>query len=429
MSTQLLTIRIGGGMTLLLVFMTMFVPTAYVPIKASLLLLACLFAALGVIGGGLKINRTSGCAIFALTSVGLLYSVYGALNGAPGAIRVLSIYFLWPWVYLLLTAFLSYHRSVELLFKTLIASLILTTLYSLLFIGVMAGFIPERLYFELDQGQAIGFHDGFVEYNLYSISSLIFLIPLAIHFYYIKLKLSYRKYMYLWFVLILASIVLTFLTGRRAMLLVFMILPVIFLTEYFLFFGLKGLREKIRNLSLSPRSYFLFIFLLLSAFGLLDYFGYEINKVWTMFSDGFAFESGESTESTQARTQQYNSLINGWINTSIFFGAGNGATVDVVRSTEMAWAYELTYVYLLFSTGLVGFLFYFGWFGYGLLRIRQSLKRRPDLKLYVLPMMTGVFALAIAAASNPYFGKFDYLWIVMLPHLIAGGLKYQRVAI
>lgn len=416
-------------MTLLLVFMTMFVPTAYVPIKASLLLLACFFAVLGVIGGRLKINRTSGCAIFALTSVGLLYSLYGVLNGAPGAIRVLSIYFLWPWVYLLLTAFLSHDRSVELLFKTLIASLILITFYSLLALGVIAGFIPESLYFELDQGQSFGFYDGFVEYNMYSISSLIFLIPLAMHFYYIKLKLSHRKYMYLWFVLILASIVLAFLTGRRAMLLVVMIVPVIILAEYFLFSGLKDLRAKIRNLSLSPRYYFLSIFVFLSAFGLLDYLGFNLNKVLTMFSDGFDFESEGGTESTQARTLQFFSLINGWINTSILFGAGNGATADVVRSTEMAWAYELTYVYLLFSTGLVGFLFYFGWFGYGLLRIRQSLKRRPDLKLYVLPMMTGVFALAIAAASNPYFGKFDYLWIVMLPHLIAGGLKYQRVAI
>lgn len=426
MSAKLLLTRTGGGITLLLVFMSMFVPTAYIPIKGVLLLLACLLALLGVIGGELKINRTSGGAIFALTSLGLLYSVYGVLNDAPGAIRVLSIYFMWPWVYLLLTAFLSHDRSIELLFKTLIASLILIVLYSLLFVGMMAGLVPKNLYFELDQGQGIGFYDGFVEYNMYSISSLIFLIPLAIHFFYIKLKLPHRKYMYLWLVLILASIVLTFLTGRRAMLLVFMIVPVIIMAEWFLFSGLKKLPTKIRYLSKSPEFYVLAIFLFFGAFGLLDKLGIDLNKVWSMFSDGFDFRSGESTPE---RTLQFFSLINGWINSSILFGAGNGAAVDVVRSTEMAWAYELTYVYLLFSTGVVGFLFYFGWFGYGLLRIRQSLKERPDLKVYVLPMMTGVFSLAIAAASNPYFGKFDYLWIVMLPHLLAGGLKYQRVAI
>ncbi|MFT6349724.1 MAG: hypothetical protein ACJAYB_002759 [Psychromonas sp.] len=54
---------------------------------------------------------------------------------------------------------------------------------------------------------------------------------------------------------------------------------------------------------------------------------------------------------------------------------------------------------------------------------------RPDLKIYVLPLMTGVFCFGIATASNPYFGKFDFLWIIMLPHLIAGGIKFQRVSI
>ncbi|MFT6349723.1 MAG: hypothetical protein ACJAYB_002758 [Psychromonas sp.] len=111
-------------------------------------------------------------------------------------------------------------------------------------------------------------------------------------------------------------------------------------------------------------------FLFLIAFGLLDYLGYNLNKVWAMFSDGFDFESGENSSE---RTLHFFALINGWPDSSILFGAGNGSTVDVVRSTKMAWAYELTYVYLLFSTGLVGFIFYVGWFGYGLLRVRQTL--------------------------------------------------------
>ncbi len=31
----------------------------------------------------------------------------------------------------------------------------------------------------------------------------------------------------------------------------------------------------------------------------------------------------------------------------------------------------------------------------------------------------------IGAATNPYFGKFDYFWIIMLPHLLAGGVRFQ----
>lgn len=426
MSATVIMTRIGGCSTLLLIFMMMFVPTAYEPIKAGLLLLSCSLALVGVIYGVLKINRAVFFAILTLTTVGLLYSFYGVLNDAPGAVRTLTVYFLWPWVFLLLATYLSHDRSLELLFKTLIASLILIILYSFLFLGMKAGFVPENLYFELDQGQGVGFYDGFVEYGMYSISSLIFLIPLAIHFFYIKLKLPRRKHMYLWAALTVASIVLTLLTGRRAMLLVFMIIPMIIMAEWFLFSGLKKLPIKIRHLSKSPGFYALAFFLFLIAFGLLDHLDFNLNKVWAMFSDGFNFESGKSTSE---RTLQFFSLINGWFDSSILFGAGNGSAVDVVRSEKMAWAYELTYVYLLFSTGLVGFIFYFGWFGYGLLRVRQSLKMRPDLKIYVLPLMTAVFCFGIASASNPYFGKFDFLWIIMLPHLLAGGLKYQRKAI
>jgi hypothetical protein len=426
MSAALLMTRIGGGSTLLLIFMAMFVPTAYLPLKAGLLLLACSVALLGMLFGFFKINKAAFFAILAVTSVGLLYSFHGLLNGAPGAVRVLTVYFLWPWVFLLLSVYLSHDRSLEVFFKVLIASLIFIIIYSFLFLGTKAGVVPGSLYFELDQGQRVGFYDGFIEYNLYSISSLLFLVPLAIHFYYIKLKLPRRKHTYFWLALILASIILTFLSGRRAMLLVFMLIPIIILAEWFLFSGLKKLPKKIRRLSKSPGSYVLAIFLFLIAFGLLDHLGFNLTKFWAMFSDGFNFKSGESTSE---RTLQFFSLIHGWFDSSILFGAGNGSTVDVVRSTKIAWAYELTYVYLLFSTGLVGFLFYFFWFGYGLLRIRQSLKKRPDLKVYVLPMMTGVFSLTTAAATNPYFGKFDYLWIIMLPHLLAGGLKFQRVAI
>jgi hypothetical protein len=426
MNEKSLMRRIGGGSTLLLIFMAMFVPTAYVPAKAGLLLLACSIAVLGLFLGVFKINKTSFFAILSLTLVGLLYSFYGFLNGAPGAVRVLTVYFLWPWVFFLLSVYLSNDRSLEVFFKVLIASLVFIILYSFLFLGVKSGFVPESLYFELDQGQGVGFYDGFVEYRMYSISSLIFLIPLATHFFYIKLKLPYREKTYLWLVLILGSIILTFLTGRRAMLLVFMLIPAIVLAEFFLFSGLKKLSIKIRRLSRSPGFYILSIFLFLIAFGLLNHLGFNLAKVWIMFADGFNFESGESTPE---RTLQFFSLMNGWFDSSILFGAGNGSTVDVVRSTEMGWAYELTYVYLLFSTGLVGFLFYFSWFGYGLIRVRQSLKMRPDLKIYVLPLMTGVFCFCIAAASNPYFGKFDFLWIVILPHLLATSLKYQRVAI
>lgn len=41
------------------------------------------------------------------------------------------------------------------------------------------------------------------------------------------------------------------------------------------------------------------------------------------------------------------------------------------------------------------------------------------------PRLMSVFGLGIGTATNPYFGKLDYLWIMMHPHLLAGGVRSQ----
>ena len=156
----------------------------------------------------------------------------------------------------------------------------------------------------------------------------------------------------------------------------------------------------------------------------MNLFELDVGIMGSMLLDGFNFESGESS---QLRTGQFLGLYQGWVDGNLFFGAGNGAALNsVVRDIDMPWAYELTYSYLLYSTGLVGSSCYFAWFGWGVLRLRNALLISPEMGFLVGPIMSGVFGLGIAAASNPYFGKFDYLWIILLPHLIAGGIRFQK---
>lgn len=410
----------------MLVFMALFVPTTYVPIKALFLALSCLIAVVGLLQNKLFLNKESFYSVFVITTVALFYSLWGVYNSAPGAVRILTVYYLWPWVYLLLSIYLTSEEALESLFKVMVLALLFVVFYSFLYLGHAAGIVPGFLYFELDQGQSIGFYSGYVEYNLYSISSLLFLVPLAIYYFYMKIKIYDSKNIFAWVLLILLSLLLVFLTGRRAVLLIFMLVPFLMLFSGLMFGGIENITPKMRKLYTSPSSYLLVAIMFAVSFVLFDKAGISLEKIWLMLSDGFNFESGKST---YERTLQFHSLINAWLNGSVLFGAGNGSATDVVRSVEFSWAYELTYVYLLFSTGIVGILFYCAWFAYGLLRLRNELQIRPDLKIYVLPMVTGVFGLAIGAASNPYFGKFDYLWIIMLPHLLAGGLHYQRRAV
>ncbi|MHB8759490.1 MAG: hypothetical protein ACYC5S_05140 [Thiobacillus sp.] len=39
--------------------------------------------------------------------------------------------------------------------------------------------------------------------------------------------------------------------------------------------------------------------------------------------------------------------------------------------------------------------------------------------------LAALIEISIGAATNPYIGKFDYLWIVLLPHLLADAVRYQ----
>lgn len=415
-------LNIVGTSLLVLIFLALFVPITYQEIKIVFLLLALTgVVVLGIYSKKLIWSERTLMACFLLATFGLVNSLHGELNSAPGAFRVLTVMTVWPILFAILSTMLNRPNAIRMLIFTLTITLLVLVAYSFLFLGNMSGVVPDALYFELDQGQAIGFYDGTVEYSLHSISSLLFLIPFWVHYLLILNRTDKAKIIH-WIVLFV-GLFLCVLTGRRAVQLVVLMSPfIVMATEAMVGSGLR------RGLSLFK---FFFIwryasFLIIGAIGLTFVFAsieIRLDALVEEFMLGFNFSEFSSAVE---RVNQFYSLINSWFNGNLLIGAGNGSHTDYLRSAHMPWAYELSYVYLLFSTGVVGVLFYFGWFGWGLMRIRNALIYRPDMRIYVLPLITGVFGLAIGAASNPYFQKFDYLWILLLPHLLAGAVKHQR---
>jgi len=417
---MIVLLRLGGVSLLALVFSALFVPTTYHEIKIGFLLAA--LTSIGILGLSSKLIWSSETlmACFMLAIFGLLNSVHGLLNSAPGAVRVLSVMVVWPILYAVLSTMLNRPDAIKILVSTLAVTFVAIQSYSFLYLGYMAGVVPDVLYFELDQGQGVGFYDGTVEYSLYSISSLLFLMPFWLH-YLFNLVHEKRAKISHW-VLLLTGLVICVLTGRRAVQLVVLISPFLVLLSVVMVGGgiQKGYRVvgslfNVYSMALVSISVVILLFVFFSM-------GIHFDAIAENFKHGFEFTSDISASE---RGNQFVSLMNAWLDGNLLFGAGNGSHTDYLRSDDMPWAYELTYVYLLFSTGIVGVLFYFGWFGWGLLRIRNALLYRPDMGFYITPIITGVFGLAVGAASNPYFAKFDYLWIVLLPHLLAGAIKYQ----
>lgn len=412
-------VKIASFSVLGIIFLSQFVPTTYVGIKVILLGTGLGATLVAILNGKLFFLRWQVLGIAFLVVCGLLYSTYGLIRGNPGAVRVLSLWLMWPLVYLVFSSLLSQPNGYAWLSKTYVAALTAVVLYSFLYLGNVSGIVPVSLYYELDQGQDIGFHDGYVEYNLYSISSLIFLISYYIHYLFEKYKRS-NKVSWKSVLLIFAAVILALLTGRKAMLLVLFLLPFIVMFSNVYLANKHGLNFRFSGL----------LMLGVLVFGIASLaatFGIQYDAIVDMFLGGFEFSSGDA--SATERGLQFYALVDGWLNSSILFGAGNGASASISRSDKFPWAYELTYVYLLFSTGLVGVLVYFGWYVYGLMRLRSAIRKRPDLVVYAAPMLTASIAFCIAAASNPYFGKFDYLWIVLLPFLISGWAKYQNAVV
>ena len=157
---------------------------------------------------------------------------------------------------------------------------------------------------------------------------------------------------------------------------------------------------------------------LLVSFGAYVYlqftFGLDIHALMDFFLLGFD-PSSSWDESAYVRQEQFFALLEEWSKRP-FFGHGHGAAAwGSIRSFDQPWAYELSYVALLFHTGIVGFAIYAAaviWIYRIGLRIIRSCDR---IGLYMVPALVGPPCFLIANATNPYLEKFDYIWVIFLP--------------
>ena len=154
----------------LLFFIMLFVPTVYQEVKAGLLLLV-----LGIISiGALRRDHLALHPVVLLwtlfmATVGLAFMLLGLAHGAPGALRMGTVYVLWPLVYSVLLAGTATAEFLRGLCRVLVVATLAIGLYGISYILHAAGWLPDLLYIPLDQGQGIGFYQGYIEINLYSL--------------------------------------------------------------------------------------------------------------------------------------------------------------------------------------------------------------------------------------------------------------------
>ncbi|MDB7274547.1 hypothetical protein PM723_12840, partial [Enterococcus faecium] len=122
------------------------------------------------------------------------------------------------------------------------------------------------------------------------------------------------------------------------------------------------------------------------------------------------------------RNNQFVDLINSWKNKPII-GVGYGINSEhVIRSFTVPGTYELSYVALLFQTGIVGVLVYgilYLW-----LAFRTLLLFFKSKNIEYLAMFLSYVSIMIAHGTNPYITSFDGAWIMFF--LLASINRYPH---
>lgn len=396
----------------LLFTMMLFLPTAYTTIKIVLMTITIVVIVVKIIiTREINLHKKTIIWLFIWLFTNLFFLTIGVYRGNPGAIKVGTVEILWPIVYTIYIAGISNEKIIIKLFKVMIFATFLIGAYTLVYILTSYGLIPSFLYIKLDLGQNISFSYGELSYAMNNIATLIFLVPFLVTIQMAwpsKIKSKFSKSYVL--ICLLMGLILTVISGLRSLMLTVAISPLIV-------FVLNKQNHKKLNMQKKKHMFLStlligIIILLIAYFFIKKFFDLSLLSYIESFKNGFKFNEDVNAI---ARKEQFQALLRGWAKNP-FFGAGSGAAViDSIRSYTQAWAYELSYVSLLFNKGLVGITIYVSQLYWIYKMSGKILKSSSSLRYYMLPIIVGTTCFLIGNATNPYLAKYDFMWVVFLP--------------
>lgn len=413
---------IGRALGALLFFLMLFVPTTYQPVKAVLLASILLLVILRALRARrLDVDPSVLLITIGMACLGVIWIALGVARGAPGALRMGTVFVIWPLVYTALAGGAD-RPFLRLTHRLFIIAAIAIGAYAISYILHEARWLPDAYYLDLDTGPSIGFYEGYIEFTIHSIGTVLFLVP-----YLIALLLTLPddaeapvRRRWAWVALVF-GLAVVLLSGRRGLLLVVALAPVV----------TAGMRAAVspgspwlRRVPIARFAIGATIVVIAIGAYLESLYGFDPRRLLDQFLGGFNFLTGE--ESATVRGTQYQALIQGW-HEYPWFGSGHGAPAPgSLRSVEQPWAYELSYLALLYHTGLIGILLYGAavtWLYVNALRAVRSgdTEMRP-----LLPIMVGTTCFLVANATNPYLEKYDFLWVLFLPMMYVNRWRLSR---
>jgi hypothetical protein len=382
-------------------------PTAYRIPKSILMGVISLSMLLKILyTGKIKIHKTIKGIFILNVLTGLFFVIYGYYNLAPGAFSVASVYIFWPILYMLYISGINNYKTIDTLIKTLIYSSIIIGIYSAMYILTMIGILPNYdLLMNIDMGQMfyIGGRRGLLEFRLYSFATIGYLFPFILTAY-----LTWKDYesppvsrSILIVGLLFCLFVIAF-SGRRALIALIFISPIL---AWVFSFSVTSKRKQILK-------FLVYIIIIVAISYLVNRYlmFIDLKVYWDLFVSAFEVKTDSGA---MWRKKSFYALLNDWAKSPLL-GYGLGA-VSSLPGGGVPWAYELTYLSLLFHTGILGFLIYSLSVIWIFVKGFHIIKSDSRMKNYLSPMLAGTLGFLIINSSNPYLEKYDYLWTIFLP--------------
>jgi O-antigen ligase len=382
--------------------------------KAALFAGIIFFSACAIIGSlKLHINREVAFVTLTVAAAGMFFSLEGLILNAPGAMKQAQVFVFWPCIYLLWLSLTNSERYLTRVHWLMIFATAFLGAYGAWLTLDTFGMVPHSQFLSFlafDERVGVTLTEGIPGMKYPGMNSLAYLLPFAVAGVISYPKRS-RKLQALTWVAIISTVFVVIISGRRGTQLA---------TIAGLFFAvvlwkIQPLSQRNESRKIIGWSMFagilalVAIFLYVTLILRLDWF-----NIAQRVQAGFNF-SGSTGLSAGARRDQFRELMGLWSERPLL-GWGLGAQGHrVIRDPAMPWAYELSYVAMLFQAGIVGVLFYLAGILWIFWRGVQVIRSGGLPGRLMLPNLVGLFSYLIANATNPYFARFDGLWAVFVP--------------
>lgn len=384
-------ISVTSLLEILLFFILMY-PNNHKIIKVPLIGILLFFCVLAILDKKISIEKNVRHWFTIYIIANIFYLIIGAMENIDVFYQLAPLKLMWPILYLLIVVALSSIKKVKLKFDTV---MYLTGIIIPILIFVTYSFnnLPSFLNILFPYTRHV--YAGFMDYFSASITSLFFLGGYSLTRVLTMESLKSKKFIVPFSLIILVSIII----GRRALLITNILTPIIFL-------AIQAYARKIdikfsitRKLVLKFFGAVLLVIVLLYILPKLT--GANL-RILEIFNGNEVFQNNE-------RWIQFKSLLTGWQERP-FFGAGFGANAEIVRSDIYLGLYELSYVALLFQTGVTGFIIYMGLYTWLIYKLVSIYKITANTE--ILSFCVGTIVIFIANFSNPYIDSFDGLFFI-----------------